>query len=85
MKSFVYIEPSEEGIDSLTRQIVSGIRKIPSELRGPLKGISIGKHLEGKDSDLGGVLDELIRVEIPSGKEYNIEVISKILEANVSY
>lgn len=79
MKSFIYIEPSEEGIDSLTRQIVSGIRKIPSGLRGPLKGISIGKHLEGKDSELRGVFDELIRVEITPGSEYNIEIISKIL------
>jgi len=80
MNSFVYIEPSEKGIDSLTRQIVSGIRKIPSALRGAIIGISIGKHLEGKDSELRGVFDELIRAEIPSGEEYNIEVISKILE-----
>jgi electron transfer flavoprotein alpha subunit len=79
MNSFIYIEPSEEGIDSLTRQIVSGIRKIPSELRGPLKGISIGKHLEGKDSELRGILDELIKIDIPSDNEYNIEVVSKIL------
>lgn len=79
MKSFIYIEPSEEGLDSLTRQIISGISKIPSELRGPLKGISIGKHLEGKDSELRGILDELIRIDVPSDKEFNIEVISKIL------
>ena len=79
MKTFIYIEPSEEGIDSLTRQIVSGIRKIPSELRGPLKGISIGKHLEGKDSELKGVLDELVRVDVPSDGQYNLEVLSNIL------
>ncbi len=79
MKSFIYIEPSEEGIDSLTRQIVSGIRKVPSEFRGPLKGICIGKHLEGKDSELRGVLDELIKIDVPSDKGYNIEVVSKIL------
>jgi electron transfer flavoprotein alpha subunit len=79
MKTFIYIEPSEEGIDSLTRQIVSGIRKIPPELRGPLKGISIGKHLEGKDSELRGVFDECVKIDIPSDKLYNLEVLSKIL------
>jgi electron transfer flavoprotein alpha subunit len=79
MKSFIYIEPSEEGIDSLTRQIVSGIRKIPSELRGPLKGISIGKHLEGKDSELRGIFDELIVIDAPADKTHHIEVISNIL------
>ncbi|MFB3884815.1 MAG: electron transfer flavoprotein subunit alpha/FixB family protein [Thermodesulfobacteriota bacterium] len=79
MKTFVYIEPSEEGIDSLTRQIVSGIRKIPLELRGPLKGISIGKHLEGKDSEIRGIFDELIRIDVPLDKVYNLEVLSKVL------
>ena len=31
MKSFIYIEPSEEGIDSTTKQIASRIRKISTE------------------------------------------------------
>lgn len=79
MKSFIYIEPSEEGIDSVTRQIASRIKKIPVELRGPLKGISIGNHLEGKESQLNGLIDELIMVEVLSGSESNTEVISKIL------
>lgn len=66
-------------MDSLTKQIVSGIRKIPSELRGPLKGISIGKHLEGEGSELRGIFDELIKIDVPSEKQYNLEIISKIL------
>ncbi len=79
MKSFVYVEPSEEGISSLTKQIVSGIRRIPAELRGPLNGICIGKCWEGKDSELSGVFDELTYVDVPSEREYNVEVLSKIL------
>ena len=79
MQSLVYIEPSEEGIDSLTKQIASVIRKIPSELRGPLRGISIGNHLEGKEEQLKGIFDELIMVDVASGMEFNTEAISKIL------
>jgi len=79
MQSFVYIEPSEEDIDPLTKQIASRIRRIPENIRGPVKGVAIGKHLEGKESQLSGLLDELILVEAPSGGEYNTEVISNIL------
>ena len=60
MQSFVYIEPSEEDIDPLTKQIASRIRRIPENIRGPVKGVAIGKHLEGKESQLSGLLDELI-------------------------
>jgi len=84
MKSFIYIEPSEEGVDSLTKQIVSRIRKISPELHGPLIGIGIGNHLEGKESQLNGLVDELISVEVPSESENNTEVISKILTDVVS-
>ncbi len=79
MKSFIYIEPAEEGIDSITKQIASRIRKISAGLRGPLIGIGIGNHLDGRESELGGLMDELIRVEVPSEKESSTEVISKIL------
>ncbi|MFH1125473.1 MAG: electron transfer flavoprotein subunit alpha/FixB family protein [Pseudomonadota bacterium] len=79
MKSFIYMEPSEEGIDAMSKQMASGIRKISAALRGPLVGISIGKQLEGKDSQLGGWVDELIRVDVPPGSESNTEMISKIL------
>lgn len=79
MKSYLYIEPSEQGIDPIIRQIASRIKKIPVNLRGPLKGISIGSHLEGKESLLKGFMDELIMVEVPSGNESNNEVIAKIL------
>jgi electron transfer flavoprotein alpha subunit len=79
MKSFIYVEPSEEGISPITKQIASGVRKIPSGLRGPVIGIAIGDHLDGKESELGGLMDELIRVDIPSAKGSNNEVITKIL------
>jgi electron transfer flavoprotein alpha subunit len=79
MKSFIYIEPSKEGIDSLTKQIALKISKIPVEVRGPLRGISIGNGLDGKESQLSGLFDELIRVEVPSGDELNTELISNIL------
>ena len=79
MQSFIYIEPSEEGIDSVTEQIASRVRKISSGLRGPMKGICIGNHLEGKESGLSGLMDELITVEVPSGSEYNTEVICNVL------
>ena len=48
MQSLIYIEPSSEGIDSLTKQVAAGVKKIHPELRGPLKGISIGNSLEGE-------------------------------------
>jgi hypothetical protein len=34
MKSYIYIEPSEEGIDSLTKQIALKIRKVPVGVGG---------------------------------------------------
>ena len=79
MQTFIYIEPSEEGVDSLTKQIASRIGKIAEKFRGPLKGISIGKHLDGKESHLSGLIDELIVIDVPSGNESNTEVIAKIL------
>jgi electron transfer flavoprotein alpha subunit len=79
MKSFVYIEPAEEGIDSIAKQITSRIRKISAGLRGPLIGIGIGDHLDGRESELSGLMDELIRVDAPPEKRSNTEVISKIL------
>lgn len=79
MKSFVYIEPSEEGVDSATIQILSRMRKVSVDFRGPLIGINIGDHLEGKEGELKGFIDELIQVEVPSGSESNIEMTSEIL------
>lgn len=79
MESFIYVEPSEEGVEPITKQIGSKIRRIAAELRGPLKGICIGTQLEDKETELNGFMDELIMVEVPSGAETNTEVISKIL------
>jgi electron transfer flavoprotein alpha subunit len=79
MQSLVYIESTEEGIDSLSKQIACGIRKIPAELRGPVKGISLGKHLQGKEDQLKGIFDELIRVDAPAEIEFNTEAIANIL------
>ncbi len=79
MNTYIYIEPSVEGIDSLTKQIISGIKKISPEFSGPIKGVGIEKYLEGKESKFNDILDELIKVEVPPNKEHNIETISKIL------
>lgn len=83
MQSFIYIEASAEGIDSSTKQIAGGIRRIGSEVRGPLKGISIGSQLEGREDLARGIVDELIRIEVPAGMESNTEVIAKILTSVV--
>ncbi len=79
MESFIYVEPSEEGVEPITKQIGSKIRRIAAELRGPLKGICIGTQLEDKETELNGFMDELIMVEVPSGAETNTEIISKIM------
>ena len=84
MQSFLYIEPSEEDIDPLTKQIASTIKRIAAEVRGSLRGISIGDYLAGKESQLSGLVDELIVVEVPSGGETNTEVITNILTDIVS-
>ena len=84
MESFLYIEPSEEDIDAIAKQIASKIRKISPGLRGPMKGICIGNHLEGKESRLSGFIDELIMVEAPAGSEHNTEAIAKVLAAVVA-
>jgi electron transfer flavoprotein alpha subunit len=79
MKSFIYMEPSEEGVDYIAKQVALRLRKIPADVRGPLIGISIGGQLEGKELLLNGIVDELILVKSLPGSEANTEVISKIL------
>lgn len=79
MKSFIYVEPSAEGIGPITKQIASGVRRVAAELRGPLTGLIVGDHLDGKESELGELFDEVVKVDIPSAKISNTEVISKIL------
>ena len=84
MRSYIYIEPSGEGIDSTTKQIASRIRNFSADVRGCITGISIGNHLDGKESQLIGLIDELITIEVPLGGESNTETISKILNDVVS-
>lgn len=79
MQSVIYIEPSEDRLDPIVKQIATKLRKIPVRFRGPIKGIAIGTHLEGKEGELSGLVDELIIVGVPRGNEYNTEVLSKIL------
>jgi electron transfer flavoprotein alpha subunit len=79
MKSFIYMEPSEEGVDYIGKQILLRLKAIPKSLRGPLIGVSIGDQLVGKEPLLNGLADELIIVKTPSGSEMNTEVISTIL------
>jgi len=79
MKSFVYIEPSVNGFDSIATQIASRVRKVSAEVRGSLVGVIVGHHLEGKEAQLSGLFDELILTEVPTASESNTEVISKVL------
>jgi electron transfer flavoprotein alpha subunit len=79
MKSFIYIEPSAEGIDSMTRQIASRIRKVAPEIRGSVNGISLGNWPDSSDPQVCRLFDELTLVEVPSGSAANTEVLAKIL------
>jgi len=79
MQTFIYIEPSEQGVDPLAKQIATKIKKIPSNLRGPLKGICLRASLKSRESELSGLIDELIMVDLPSGSENNTEVIGNML------
>ena len=67
MQTFIYIEPSDDEIDVTATQIASKLRKLSPEIRGPIRGIAVGNHLEGKESQLSGLLDELLVIEIPHG------------------
>ena len=79
MQTFVYIEPSEEGIEAITRQIASRIRGMSPDLRGPVRGISLGTSLEGMAWKLSNLFDELMAVEVPTEHHQNTEVISNVL------
>lgn len=79
MKSYLFIEASEQGVHPVTKQIAAWIKNISPDLRGPLVGIAIGSHLEGNESFLNKYFDELMMVEVSSGNECNNEVISRIL------
>lgn len=79
MQVFIYIEPSEEGIDAMGRQIASKIKGMPLEFRGHLKGISIGASLEGKEFKFSNLFDELIIVDAPQGITTNTEAVLNIL------
>lgn len=46
---------------------------------GVVSGSHIGSHIEGKEAELAGLLDELLKVETPEGNEYNTEAIGNIL------
>jgi electron transfer flavoprotein alpha subunit len=84
MKSFIYIEHSEEGTYPIAKQIALRLKKVPATVHGPLVGIGIGSQLKGKESEFQGLLDELIIVEAPAELESNAETISKILTDVVS-
>lgn len=79
MQSIIYIEPSEGRLDPIVKQIAVKLSRIPVKFRGLVKGIAIGSHLQGKEAELSGLIDELTMVEVPQGEEYNTEVVSKIL------
>lgn len=79
MESIIYVEPSEGKVDPNVKKIATRLRKIPAEFRGPIKGVTIGPHLEGNEKELKGLFDELVVVEAPQGSEYNTELLSNIL------
>jgi len=79
MQSYIYIEVGQDGIEPITEQMASKIKKIPQNLRGPLRGIIIGDTTSGLEQQLSGLMDELILVEAPPENKYNTEVISNIL------
>jgi len=79
MRTYVYIELSGDEIDATAIQILSKLKKLSSQLRGPLTGITVRHRGEGLESELSGLLDELLIVEISPGTEQNTEVIAKIL------
>lgn len=79
MQSYIYIEVGEDGIEPITEQIASKIKKIPPNLRGPIKGIIVGHTPSGLEAQLAGLLEELLLVEALPQNKNNTEVISKIL------
>ena len=79
MQTYIYIEPSDDEIDATATQIASKLRKLSPELRGPILGIDVADSLKDKESQLSGLLDELLVIEIPHGNEHNTEVIANIL------
>ncbi len=79
MESLIYIEPSEGELAPTVKQIATKLRQIPAELRGTITGVAIGTHLEGKETELSGLVDEFIIVEATQGSEHNTELISNVL------
>jgi electron transfer flavoprotein alpha subunit len=79
MFSLIYIEPNEEKVDPTVLQIAARLRALPEEERGPIRGIAVGNHLEGKEKSLQGFLDELLVAEVSAGDEYNMEVVGRVL------
>jgi electron transfer flavoprotein alpha subunit len=78
MASFIYIEPTEEKIDPIVRQIAAKLKTVAPEIRGRVTGISVGR-LGDKAQELSGFLDEIIEVETPEGAEHNTEAIANLL------
>jgi electron transfer flavoprotein alpha subunit len=78
MRSFIYIEPTEEKIDPIVKQIAAKLKGFPAEVYGEVTGISVGP-LGDKAQELGGFLDKIIEVEAPEGTEYNTEAIASLL------
>jgi len=79
MQGYIYVEPTTEGVDAITRQIAAKLKGDALAFIDPLRGIYIGKQLPDKVTELSGLFDELIFVEIPEDSENNTEVISNVL------
>ncbi len=66
MRSLIYIEPTEEKIDPIVKQIAAKLRNFPVEVRGEIVGISVTPLLE-KAEELG-FLEQYVRL----GMRFNI-------------
>jgi len=84
MQCLIFMEESADGLDSTTKQIISGVKKIATKLEVPIRGICVGSHLEGMAAKLDGLIDELIAIESRAGYENNTEELSNVLTDIIS-
>ena len=84
MQTYIFFEPAEEGVAPVSKQIASRLKDISPELRGPIIGIAIGDHLLDKESQLAGLVEELIIIDAPPESQYNMEVITNVLTEMVN-
>lgn len=83
MQSIIYIEPSDEKLDPIVKQIAVKLKSMPEGVRGSVKGLTLDTGMAARDAELSAILDELIVAQVADGAMYNTETIAKVL-ANVA-